>query len=62
MYKEPNGKFRNKEYNNQNLKNTMNELNRIMEMTKERMSGLENKTIEITQSGQQGENRLKKNE
>lgn len=42
--------------------NLMDELNSIMEMTKERMSELENRMIEMAQSDKQRKNKLKKNE
>ena len=57
--KNPDGNFRNEEYNNPN-ENPMDKLHSRVAMTKERMSDLENRMMEITQYEQQEKNRLKK--
>lgn len=58
--KEPNGNVRIVKYNNQNLKSSLDRLNGRIEMTEQRISEFENRTIEITPSEQQREDRVKK--
>ena len=52
-----NGNFRTEKYNNE-IKHTMNEVNRKRERTRENISDLGDGTIEVTESGQQRDYRL----
>lgn len=58
--REPKGNFRIVKYNNQNFKSSLDGLNGRIEMTEQRISESENRTIEISQSEQQREDRVKK--
>lgn len=60
--KKSDGKFRTKKYDNGNFfKSSINELNRRIKRTDEQIRELGNRTIEMTRSERQRENRLKKN-